>query len=838
MIDTKGQHRPAVLDLRVAGIPQELRDARRWILWRYDFVGGVWRKVPYQTNGNKASSTDKNTWDTFERAHLTFMLNDYSGLGFVLGDGWFGIDLDDSLMGGVFTPLADRILHEVEGYAEVSPSGTGVKLITRGDVRSKVNHGKGLEMYGAGRYFAITGHRLNGHATIPAQLQNAALEQIIARELGDVRPAALPAAPATFGSQSAAFLDPPVGISEAELPKFLSYWNADDYDDWLKVGMALHHETRGSEAGLDAWCDWSEQSVKFVGRDDLAHRWAGFGRSRSWLTMRSIIQRARDAEKALTASVIQQLIDYLADCPSANMILDALGKVREQLARDYDAQAAVFSAAKKRYKELTGQMLSVATLRKAISLAHRSLPAATKALTLDRGAPFRAAADIVAHYRTLDGRRALHYQQGTWYTYAGTHYAITPQEDVRSFIWQVLDKSNAFADEGPEAYKPNMALVSNVQDAAKSVCALDGEISAPAWLDGRPGPDTMHLLPMANGLLDVRTETLHAHDPQFFCTYSLPYAWRDTPQPCPRWLQFLNEIFPGDREAQDTLEEIMGYVLLQDTSLQRMFLFVGETRSGKGTIARVLKGLIGDPNVIGPQMATLGGQFGLQNWIGVPLSIIPDARIGRTNHEIVIERLLTVSSGDTITVDRKNVDHWTGVLPTRIIILTNKVPSLPDGATALFGRFVTLHFKQSFLGREDTGLSDQLLSELSGILQRVLAARARLYSRGHFITPASSATAVRDLKSAVSGINDWIMERCEEAPEMAAEARILYADWKIWCREVGRDHPGTLHAFLRDLHAARPLLTTRNKDSTRLMEVVGIKNLQVVNTSEFFGEMR
>lgn len=52
----------------------------------------------------------------------------------------------------------------------------------------------------------------------------------------------------------------------------------DDYDGWLKVGMALHHETGGSREGLDLWHDFSEESPKYD-PDELDKRWRGFGRS-------------------------------------------------------------------------------------------------------------------------------------------------------------------------------------------------------------------------------------------------------------------------------------------------------------------------------------------------------------------------------------------------------------------------------------------------------------------------------------------------------------------------------------------------------------------------------
>ncbi len=34
-------------------------------------------------------------------------------------------------------------------------------------------------------------------------------------------------------------------------------------DDWLRVGMALHHESGGSQEGFDLWSEWSQKSAKY-----------------------------------------------------------------------------------------------------------------------------------------------------------------------------------------------------------------------------------------------------------------------------------------------------------------------------------------------------------------------------------------------------------------------------------------------------------------------------------------------------------------------------------------------------------------------------------------------
>lgn len=73
---------------------------------------------------------------------------------------------------------------------------------------------------------------------------------------------------------------PPLGLSDAQICHVLRQKGPDQgYQDWLETGMALHHETAGQGRGLDLWDNWSRQSSKYAGRDDLATKWESFGRS-------------------------------------------------------------------------------------------------------------------------------------------------------------------------------------------------------------------------------------------------------------------------------------------------------------------------------------------------------------------------------------------------------------------------------------------------------------------------------------------------------------------------------------------------------------------------------
>jgi putative DNA primase/helicase len=70
-------------------------------------------------------------------------------------------------------------------------------------------------------------------------------------------------------------------------------------------------------------------------------------------------------------------------------------------------------------------------------------------------------------------------------------------------------------------------------------------------------------------------------------------------------------------------------------------------------------------NVAGPTLSSLSGDFGLAPLLGKSLAVVSDARLSGRNSSVVVERLLAISGEDTITVNRKYREQWTGKLPSR-----------------------------------------------------------------------------------------------------------------------------------------------------------------------------
>jgi putative DNA primase/helicase len=173
--------KPSILSLVPDGIPLELRARSQWVVWRLVLRDGRWAKVPYEPVAMRPARTnDPRTWRSFELALRRYERGDADGVGFVFSrdDPYAGIDLDGGRdpVSGVIEPWAANVLVRLNSYAEVSPSGTGIKVVVRGRLpcqgtgrrrpvrKTQGTRGKAaeIEAYHFGRFFALTGVRVKG----------------------------------------------------------------------------------------------------------------------------------------------------------------------------------------------------------------------------------------------------------------------------------------------------------------------------------------------------------------------------------------------------------------------------------------------------------------------------------------------------------------------------------------------------------------------------------------------------------------------------------------------------------------------------------------------------
>jgi putative DNA primase/helicase len=421
---------------------------------------------------------------------------------------------------------------------------------------------------------------------------------------------------------------------------------------------------------------------------------------------------------------------------------------------------------------------------------------------------------------SADGVLLVRWWRGAFYLWCGTHWEDVSDSAIKAMLYSALEHAwywKAPTKDGGKPklveWEPSRRKVGDLAEALQSIVIIGERTDPPAWLDGT---NRRHLVAMRNGLLDLEGRELQAHSPIYFNLFSLPYAYDpDAPEP-QGWLRFLKELWPDDPESIRLLQQYFGYIVSGDTRMHKLLFLVGPPRSGKGTIARVLAALIGRHNTAGPTLASLVTHFGLQPLLGKPLAVISDARIRNDVASAVVERLLTITGEDTITVDLKYRDPWTGKLPSRFLIISNELPNLGDAAGAIATRFLILALQESWLGREDYDLTDKLLGELPSILRWSLDGLDDLRGLGHFIEPASSRDAVIELADLASPVSPFLREACERGPGREVSCRRLYQAWRRWSIDHGRDHPTTEAVFGRDLRAAAPgIKRVQHRDGER-----------------------
>ena len=170
--------------MRYDNIPEELRKLNQWVCANAD------SKVPMQANRPyAASSTNPDTWASFEDALWAVEHGYYDYLGFVFNDnGIVGIDLDDAVGDwGFLTPLAHDIFNLCSGtYSEYSKSGKGLHIFVKGDIPFKgKNNLAGVEIYKTARFFIMTGNTYSNASSI--KIYQDALDKIVERYFPETR---------------------------------------------------------------------------------------------------------------------------------------------------------------------------------------------------------------------------------------------------------------------------------------------------------------------------------------------------------------------------------------------------------------------------------------------------------------------------------------------------------------------------------------------------------------------------------------------------------------------------------------------------------------------------
>lgn len=284
--------------------PALLRGLKGWLVWRWVQRPGKVKasKVPYYTTGearkgSQGSDSDRAKMVSFEEAKAFAIRHNFPGVGFAFMPefGITGLDFDDCVIDGKVDPLVEKLTAGT--YTEYSPSGNGVHAFVLGAYpdhkdsppRNPERDKFGCETFQGKGFLTFTGRptdltEATGDENTISPIPSHVIDYFGTRFV-HVR-----ALREKYEGEGKPVFD----FSEEQIETYLKALPEDlSYDEWVKVGMAVHHETYGE--GFALWDEWSSRSPKYTDSAYSLARWESFGvnNSAEYTTMGTVLQMLR-----------------------------------------------------------------------------------------------------------------------------------------------------------------------------------------------------------------------------------------------------------------------------------------------------------------------------------------------------------------------------------------------------------------------------------------------------------------------------------------------------------------------------------------------------------------
>ena len=204
--------------------------------------------------------------------------------------------------------------------------------------------------------------------------------------------------------------------------------------------------------------------------------------------------------------------------------------------------------------------------------------------------------------------------------------------------------------------------------------------------------DTSELLPLKNGVLDLRAKQLHPHNPKYGFVYQLFYEFDPTAD-CQLIKNWLLESTGGDALQVEVLRAYLNAILKSRTDLQRYLEIIGVGGSGKSTYVHLAEALVGFENSYSTKLDALeNNRFEVAGIIGKKLVTINDSEAYGGS----ASTLKAITGQDAVRLEMKNKQQGESFIPSAMVLLTSNTSiRSSDYTSGLQRRRLTIHFNHA-----------------------------------------------------------------------------------------------------------------------------------------------
>lgn len=324
-----------------------------------------------------------------------------------------------------------------------------------------------------------------------------------------------------------------------------------------------------------------------------------------------------------------------------------------------------------------------------------------------------------------------------------------------------------------------------------------GMSTGPAELDANP-----MLLGVGNGVVDLKSGALVANRPDMLISRHCGADF-DPAATCPRWHQFLTELFAGDQATIDAVQRLLGYTLTGLNTEEIIIFCVGFGANGKSIFGNVAHRIAGSYSKVAPH-SLLAARRRDDHGPRGDIAMLEGARLVSVNElpggmQLDEQAVKALAGREPISARELYEEYRTFDPRFTVWVRTNHRPIIKGDDDGIWRRIVVLPFRQTFEGsRCDKHLEAKLWAERDGILRWMIDGASRYLASSSFALSPAILAEQRQYRRESDLLGEFLIDCTVVDPAGRVLDKELFGRWRIWC-DVNGHKAGTKPTFTRRL---------------------------------------